>query len=174
MTDRSDDHLAPPGQLSFEELMAQSTVSADTDPALNHVCTDEEADAFARSFARSCGNAPETPLIGASAVAKEALSLALGFLSTDNLAMGLQWTTTAAAYGHPAAEQLQIACTQLCDQVWQREHDEGATEATLTEAAQHVGQVMVQIAAAEGEELIAGPYRIAGVLVPGDADRASG
>lgn len=52
MTDRSDD-MSKRDELSFEELMAQSSVGGTTDPVLDHVCTDEEAVTFAAEHSRN-------------------------------------------------------------------------------------------------------------------------
>jgi hypothetical protein len=52
MTDRGHDDVGELDELSFEELMARSSVSVDTDPDLDDTCTVEEADAFAAEYGR--------------------------------------------------------------------------------------------------------------------------
>lgn len=52
MTGRIDD-VRKRDQLSFEELMARSSVGDATDPVLDHACTEEEATAFAAEYSRS-------------------------------------------------------------------------------------------------------------------------
>lgn len=52
MTDRNSDDVDKHGGMSFEELMAESSVADETDPDLADICTDAEADAFAEQLAR--------------------------------------------------------------------------------------------------------------------------
>lgn len=51
MTDRNDASTCD--ELSFEELMARSSVGDATDPVLDDVCTEEEARAFTAEYSRS-------------------------------------------------------------------------------------------------------------------------
>jgi RNA polymerase sigma-70 factor, ECF subfamily len=52
MTDQNYDsnEMGKPENLSFEQLMVQSSVAGETDPILDDVCTDEEADSFTAEY----------------------------------------------------------------------------------------------------------------------------
>ena len=93
---------------------------------------------------------------GSSAVAKEAMALAVACLDVGNLSKALHWSATAAELGHPGAGDLWEACDRV-----RLAHRAAATSQSsreafmnLRDAATTVGHLMVAAAQDLGEEIL--------------------
>lgn len=92
-----------------------------------------------------------------AAVAREALSLAIGTLDIGNLAKAIEWSAIASQLGHPQAETLHAACVRLqtaFDAVNASPRPSGReADDDLALAADAAASLMVTIAEDLGEEL---------------------
>jgi hypothetical protein len=91
-----------------------------------------------------------------AAVAREAISLAIGFLTVDHLSKALEWSGTASQLGYPGATELHEACVRL-DSAFRAVSAAAPSSAAVVEelciAARVVGDLMVDTARALSESI---------------------
>lgn len=102
MTDRGNDR-GTPEELPFEELMAQSSVGGDTDPALNGACTDAEAEAFAATYSRNQAVSGPVRRTTDRNQAKQLVSVGVGGATVEEAFASMRREIDAVEYTRPPA-----------------------------------------------------------------------